>query len=371
MNLKNPLLPISLLFLLLASFFSPAKASKITGFSNILIASCDTFWIKQGADTLRLVAQVNRENRKNLKVTVCGSGDIKFIDKKKVIRINQIPYSYTPLTRELLIKSQNNTLPAMVVLQNGNRYMGEIISANREKIVIQTQEEGRLELKSSRVKRIDEISPAQLASGVWITSHGTNTRYFFGTNGFSLKRNTGYYQNTWVLFNQFNYGLSDHLSIGGGLVPLFLFGGAPTPVWGTLKYSLPLRSEDFHFAGGILFGTVPGEISEGFGLFFGQATFGTEVSNINFGMGYGFGGGTFAENPAFSISLLQKMGRKAAFVSENYLINTDGDYLGILSAGFRFYLRSVSIDGAFIIPASGDTGFFLLPWLGLTIPFGE
>ena len=88
-------------------------------------------------------------------------------------------------------------------------------------------------------------------------------------------------------------------------------------------------------------------------------------------MGYGFGGGTFAENPAFSISLLQKMGRKAAFVSENYLLNTDGDYLGILSVGVRFYLRSVSIDGALIIPASGDTDFFALPWLGLTIPFGE
>ena len=371
MYLKN--IPLFSLFILLflASLTTSASEIKTHNSPTLPAVSCDTFWVKQDSDTLRVIAKVLRESKKNFRVSICSDGDLKFIDKKKVVRINQVPYTYSPLSHELLIKAQNNTLKVMVILENGNRYLGEIISLDREKLVLETQEEGTLELNAGGIRRIDEISDAQYSSGVWITSHGTNTRYFFGTNGYSLEKNTGYYQNTWVLFNQFSYGLTDNLSVGGGLVPLFLFGGAPTPIWGTLKYSLPLSSDNFHFAGGMLFGTVPGEVSEGFGLFFGQATFGSEVSNINFGMGYGFGGGTFAENPAFSISILQKMGRKAAFVSENYLINTDGDYVGLLSAGVRFYLRSVSIDGALIIPASGDTDFFALPWLGLTIPFGE
>ena len=227
MNMKDPFLPCLLSLILLAPLCTQAKGLDSYDSPTLPIASCDTFWVKQGPDTLRFVGEVRRENRKSLKLSICGSGDIKFIDKKKIIQINQVPYVYTPITQELLIKARNNTLKVMVILQNGNRYLGEIISVNREQLVLETQEEGTLELKAGGIRKIDEISDAQYHSGVWITSHGTNTRYFFGTNGYSLKKNTGYYQNTWVLFNQFNYGLSDNLSIGGGLVPLFLFGGSP------------------------------------------------------------------------------------------------------------------------------------------------
>jgi hypothetical protein len=31
-------------------------------------------------------------------------------------------------------------------------------------------------------------------------------------------------------YNQVNYGITDNLTLGGGIVPLFLFAGAPTPV---------------------------------------------------------------------------------------------------------------------------------------------
>ena len=338
-------------------------------YSNSVI--CDTLTYADKGDTLVVVGIVESTLGKSFKIKICATQRIKYVLKRRVISLNGKAYDYAPANQEELENVQQEGSYVMVIQENGNRYLGTILQINRDTLVLETQELGTLTLNNRTIKTIKPISASQFKSGVWLTSHGVNTRYYFGTNGYSLEKGTGYYQNTWVLFNQFNYGLTDHLSVGGGLIPLFLFGGTPTPIWGTLKYSLPLPSENFHFATGMLFGTVPADGSTGFGLIFGQATLGSNVSNVNFGMGFGFGGGTFAERPAFSLSTLLKTGRKAALVSENYLINVDEEYVGILSFGWRFYLRSVSIDGALIFPASGDIGFFAFPWLGLTVPFGE
>ena len=332
---------------------------------------CDTILYLEKGDSLMVVGIVESTQGKNFRIKICPTNKIKYIPKQQVLSRNGEPYTYTPVDRDKIDRIQQEGAYVMVIQDNGNRYLGTIVETHPDTLTLQTKDLGKLTLQTRSIKTIRPVTSTQYNSGVWLTSHGVNTRYYFGTNGLSVEKGSGYYQNTWVLFNQVNYGLTDNLSIGGGMIPLFLFGGAPTPIWGTVKYSLPLPSENFHFATGMLFGTVPADGSTGFGLIFGQATLGSNVSNVNFGMGYGFGGGTFAERPAFSLSTLLKSGKKAAFISENYLINVDEEYVGILSFGWRFYLKSVSIDGALIFPASGDIGFFAFPWLGLTVPFGE
>jgi hypothetical protein len=54
-----------------------------------------------------------------------------------------------------------------------------------------------------------------------------------------MNKGEGYYHNFMVFINQATYGVTDNISIGGGLVPLFLFGGL-TPVWITPKVSVPI-----------------------------------------------------------------------------------------------------------------------------------
>ncbi|MEM6630222.1 MAG: hypothetical protein AAF694_11155 [Bacteroidota bacterium] len=337
------------------------------------LSICDTITYINEGDTLQLVGIVESTEGKSFKIRICSTQRLRFLPKRQILSQNGKPYTYVPVDEETMEGIQQEGAYVMVVQENGNRYLGTIVETRQDTLLLDTKDLGKLTLSNRSIKRISPISSTQYKSGVWLTSHGINTRYFFGTNGFSQEKGTGYYQNTWVLFNQFSYGVTNQLSVGAGLVPLFLFGGTPTPIWGTVKYSLPLPTEKFHFATGVLFGTVPGalEVSEGFGLFFGQATFGSHVSNVNIGMGYGFGGGTFAERPAFSLSTLLKMGRKAAFISENYLFYDGFEYVGVLSGGSRFYLKSVSIDGALVFPALGAGEFFAFPWLGLSIPFGK
>ncbi len=205
---------------------------------------CDTITYLENGTTYQITGTIESTQGNRLKIRDCATNRTKFLAKRLIISINRTPFIYDPISQEEMERLKQDSAYVMVIQDNGNRYLGEILDSNSEEILINTREAGKLTLNKRTIKSVRIISNTQYDSGVWLTSHGINTRYFFGTNGYSLEKGTGYYQNTWVLFNQFSYGVSDNLSLGGGLIPLFLFNGTPTPFWGTIKYSLPLPSDN-------------------------------------------------------------------------------------------------------------------------------
>ena len=368
--MKNLRICTSVLLYLLWGFWPGAGKLLAQEVSN-QEARCDTIVFKLQGESYSYRAEIVSEDRIFFNLRLCESEVTESVDKRRVVSINGEPYTYTPYSLDHYQTMQDSGSYVVVIMHNKNVFMGNIAGQNKDTLFLQSADMGLLSLPKSSIKRIRPISEKQAASRVFLTSQGINTRYFFGTNGYPLEQGTGYYQNTWVLFNQFAVGVTDDFSVGGGLIPLFLFGGVPTPLWGTLKYSLPLGSESFHAAVGTLFGTIAGADAGAFGLIFGQATFGSRTSHVNLGLGYGFADGGFGERPTLTLSAITPMGKKAAFITENYLISAGNENAGILSAGARFYLQSVAIDGALAAPVGEDVGFFLLPWLGISIPFGE
>jgi len=108
--------------------------------------------------------------------------------------------------------------------------------------VLKTNNLGVIILLRSNIRRMESLRPEQIRNGeIWYDSPHA-TRYLFGPNGYSLKRGEAYYQNVWILFNQVSFGVSDRLTLGIGMVPLFLFNTA-TPVWVTPKYSIPIKKD--------------------------------------------------------------------------------------------------------------------------------
>ncbi len=171
-----------------------------------------------------------------------------------------------------------------------------------------------------------------------------------------------------------SYGFTDNLTIGIGVVPLFLFGGTASPVWITPKVSIPVVKDQFNVGVGAFVGTVIGdnENSGGFGLIYGNTTFGPREKNITLGLGYGFAYGEWSQYPTFSVSGMSRVGKKFAFISENYFISAGGETVALLSAGGRFIGRKVSIDAALVAPfASEQDFFFAFPWLGINVPFSK
>jgi hypothetical protein len=174
------------------------------------------------------------------------------------------------------------------------------------------------------------------------------------------------------MFNQAVYGITNRFSAGVGAVPLFLFGGAPTPAWVTVKFSQPVIENKLNVGAGALMGTVIGESKTGFGILYGITTLGSKDKNLNIGLGWAYAGGEIASSPTINISGMFRTGPKGYFLTENYFIGTADNFIVIMMVGGRRIIKHTGLDYGAIIPVGGDIGTFIaIPWLGLTIPFGS
>ncbi len=259
----------------------------------------------------------------------------------------------------------------LIETTDGNQYIGEIVSEDEEAVRLRTQGLGEIKLSRVYITKIEPVDPEKLVGEEYWAENPQSTRYFWAPNGYGLKKGEGYYQNVWILFNQIAVGVTDHFSIGGGIVPAFLFAGAPTPVWITPKVSIPVVEDKFNLGAGVLGGVVIGEDNSGFGIFYGISTFGSRDKHLSIGLGYGFAGGEIARSPVVTISGMTRLGKRTYLISENYYIPTK-PYLLLLSFGGRSVTNKIGLDYGLFIPVSEDFGTFVaIPWLGLTIPFGN
>jgi hypothetical protein len=253
--------------------------------------------------------------------------------------------------------------------KDGNTYTGSIIKEDSEKIILRTDKLGELSISLTDIKSRDEISGAKKIRDEYWLPNPQSTRYFWAPNGYGLKKNEGWYQNIWILYNQVSYGFTDYFSCGIGMIPMFLFAGTSTPIWIVPKFSIPVVENKFNIGAGSFLSTVIGEETEIFGLLYGTTTFGSRDNNFSAGLAYGFYGDEWADVPVFNISGMIRIGPRAYFVTENYALTIEGETGVVLSAGGRSILRNVGLDYSLWIPIVPDMDSFVaFPFLGITIP---
>lgn len=265
----------------------------------------------------------------------------------------------------------DSTSLTRVQMNDGNEFIGHIVSQDTSILVLHTDKLGKLTFNKKDIVRITPIKPESVKAGQYWFENPQSARYLWSPNGYGLKKGEGYYQNIWVLFNQVSYGVTNNFSIGAGILPVFLFGGGVTPVWITPKLSIPVVKDKFNVGAGALLGTVLGESGTGFGLLYGLTTAGSRDLNISLGVGYGVSGSGWAKSPLISLSALARTGARGYLITENYYIKLDSESLVLLSAGFRWVIKKAGLDFGLIMPIEQGLNFIAIPWLGLTIPFGN
>lgn len=270
----------------------------------------------------------------------------------------------------------DSTSIILVEITDGNEFTGTIIFEDSSGIILLTEIYGELQIKTRNIKKRKEIPSEHLVGGEYWFGNPHATRYFFGPNVYGLKKGEGYYQNTWILLNQVNYGITNYLSLGGGIMPLFLFAGSPTPVWLTPKLSVPVVRDKFNLGAGVLFAHVLGDGSS-FGIAYGASTFGNRESNLTLGAGWGFSAydsnWDWSDRITLMLSGMTRVGRKTYLITENYYLNLgEGDSFGIIMLGGRSVQKRLAVDYGLVLPLGTDLGEFIaIPWLSITLPFGN
>jgi len=272
------------------------------------------------------------------------------------------------------VLSTQDSLKTVVVKTNeGNEFVGKLVEETSSYVKLETTTYGLITLQKINIKSIKEIKPDNIIQGVFWEDHMQSTRYFWQPNGYGLKKGEAYYQNVWIFFNQISVGVTDNFLLGGGLIPLFLIAGSPTPVWITPKVSFPVVKNKFNLGAGALLATVIGETDTNLGIFYASATIGPRDKNFTIGAGYGYAGGSWATRPTFSANFMSRVGAKGYFLMENYVIGLDGQY-GVLSmiGGRSIIGNGAGLDYGLVFPLFPDLATFVaIPWLGITLPLSE
>jgi hypothetical protein len=270
-------------------------------------------------------------------------------------------------------QNKNDSLRLWIIdTQDGNSFTGSIVAEDSSYISLQTEIYGRIQIPLSQIKEKKELVPKDLVEGEYWFDNPHDTRYFFMTNGYGLQKGEAYYQNTWIMFNQVNYGITNHISLGGGFVPLFLFAGSSTPAWITPKVAIPIVKDKINLSAGMILGYMLGE-DFGFGIGYGAFSVGNRDSNLSLGAGWAYADSEWADSPTLSLSGMTRVGKKTYLLTENYYIGISGDSsFGIISAGGRSVQKKLAIDYGLVIPIGADIGSFIaIPWLGIAISFGN
>lgn len=255
---------------------------------------------------------------------------------------------------------------------DGNTLVGTLVSETEDAVVLRTSSVGKVTLQRVDIERMEALAPDRLRDdGTYWFANPQSTRYFFAPNALGLPQGHGYYQNTWVLFNNLNYGVSDNLSIGAGTVPLFLFGAGLMPIWALPKVSVSVPGAPVHLATGAVVGGVVGDGgSLSAGLLYGSATVGTRDHNATLGVGYGYADGDLSRTPVINVSAMTRLNQTVYLLSESYIVPSARS--GVLSFGVRWAPESFAVDfGLFRLLSADADNFIALPWLGVTIPFGR
>lgn len=277
--------------------------------------------------------------------------------------------------RQAQTQTTNNTSIYLVETMDGNKFTGTLLNETDTDIVLKTETVGEIKIEKIKIKYMRAVENEEIKSGKIWGNTPQDARYFFAPNGYGLRKGEGYYQNTYLFFNQASYGITDNFTMGFGMIPLFLFDGAPTPVWLTPKIQFPLIKNKLNFGGGALVGTVLGlesaeEGTNSFGIAYGTLTAGSRNSNLSFGLGYGFAGGQWGDYPSFNLSGMVRIGQKWYLVTENYMFDAGESTAGMYSAGARLMFPKCSIDFA-IMEAGAEGSYFPIPWLSFAVPFGH
>lgn len=257
-----------------------------------------------------------------------------------------------------------------VVTTDGNTFTGSLISEDDESILLSTEAHGEISIQKSNIRSMDQLDPNRMRDGEYWFDSPQPTRYFFAPNAIGLKKGRGYYQNTWIFFNNANYGITDHFSLGGGTIPFFLLGASSSPVWLQPKLSLPLTDSNIHFSAGALIGGIVGSDSGVGSLLYGTSTIGDTDRNLTLGLGYGFADGELTSTPMVNLSGAIRTSESIYLITENYLF-PGTDFAGIGSFGGRWVTEKFALDFALVRPLEGAGSLIGIPWLGFSIPFGK
>lgn len=294
-----------------------------------------------------------------------------------------LTFSTTAVAQTYYDSTASTKKTVFVRLKDGSTLRGQLLSTLNNQLRLRTDNFGELTLDMANVAEISEADGFVRNGQFWFRNP-FYTNYFASPTALTLRKGEAQFQNSYIFINTVSVGITDHFTLGGGgiLIPglrsstflltpkVCLNRNRPTKFGiGTLSAVTFVRDTRYTSTGSRDFTET--QLS---GILYGSVTFGNEERNGTLSAGWAYGGGDITRTPVFSGSYFVRFARKAAFITENWLIPSDNDFVGgILSAGVRLFGDRIGGDLGLWVPvgAGNDSFLFAVPYAGLKVKFGK
>jgi len=267
-----------------------------------------------------------------------------------------------------ILKIPDSSHLQMLYTKDGSSLVGRIIEIGQSEIQFETGV-GKITVPLAQIKEIKEIPQASIINGVYWYPNPNACRLYLTPTGRCLKKSTGYFAHMELFFPLVSYGLTDNISISGGM-SLFPFIDINEQIfYFSSKVGLVARDK-FALALGTTLIKIPSFAGDDIplvGTFFGMGTFGSPDRSLTAGLGYGFVESNFADRPVFIIGGDYRITRNIAFVTENWVY--PGISEPVISYGIRFFGEKLSVDLAFVNLLGGGIFYPGIPFVGFVFNF--
>jgi small nuclear ribonucleoprotein (snRNP)-like protein len=287
-------------------------------------------------------------------------------------------------------RSQDTATQVVITLKDQSTIKGVIMAMNLEEISLKTDFAGTIIIKQNNIISIVNSKYAESQKQQYPRIYNPNNpndldivkfggssnnnyrnyntfipfsnthRYNFSNNYIGLKKNELIFNNIWLLYNGADYGLTNNLSIGGGVLFLGFGGFINVLARGQVKLNdnISIGASYNYFVFSSLSSRSNNE--NNFGLLSGGITFMGKKGNLSLSAANGFynnkgyGQNVNADLPVFSISGCYDINDKTSIVSDNfYLMNIVNSKF--YSFGLRIKGRASNFDFGLMIYSYDET----------------
>jgi hypothetical protein len=255
----------------------------------------------------------------------------------------------------------DSTRIQVITMRDGSSLVGRIVSVGADSVDFQTGI-GRVPIAIKNIREITENEAGRLHEGMYWFPNPNSTRLFFAPSGQMLKKGEGYFADYELFFPGFAYGVTDNISIGGGM-SILPVGFDNQVYYFTPKVGMSF-GEKVHLGAGVLLAGTNGGTG---GIGYGVGTFGDGDGSATIGVGYGFAGGDIQRKPVAMLGGEKRLSRRIAMVTENYLLPTSDNNI-VYSFGLRFMGEKITTDLA-LANVSGSNSGIGFPYVDFVFKF--
>ena len=269
------------------------------------------------------------------------------------------PASAQDTTRTANLRPTPEGQLAQVVLRDGSSLYGRVLEVTPTTVRFSSSL-GETSIPRASITTVRQVNAKAIHDGQIWPDDPSRTRLFFAPTGRMLRAGEDYFADAYIFFPSLQYGVSDQVTVGGGMSAFPGLGLDEQLYYVTPKvgvYSTPT----VNVAVGLLAAgakSISDQSPAGIG--YGVATFGDENGSVTTGAGFGFTRGKTSSTAVLMLGGSQRVSKSVALVSENYLI-TGGGGASLFSGGARFMSEHIAVDVALI--GCGNCGAVVAPYL--------